>query len=673
MPEKRRNQTNPDTGAVARNNPDPPLILAPAGNPDAFMAALAAGADAIYCGLKRYSARMAATNFSVTELAGLSRLAHDHNCKLYIAFNAMLTPDDLKPAARLLDQLNRCVQPDALIFQDLAIIQLARQVGFQGELHLSTLANVSIPQAMQMIHRDLGVHRVVLPRELSIDELKTTARACPSGLSLEVFVHGALCYAVSGRCYWSSFLGGKSGLRGRCVQPCRRQYTQKNKTGRFFACMDFSLDVLARLLLKIPQVKAWKIEGRKKGPHYVYYTVRAYRMLRDHGDDAQSKKAALELLEMALGRAGTHYHFLPQHRHSPIPVSEHTGSGLLLGRVRQGGGGVYFRPAVELLADDLLRFGYEDERGHGRMRVRKYTPRRGRLDVKTSSGLRPATGAPVFLTDRREKALSEKITNMQAALKQTDAPPCQASSFQLTPPRTQLVKQGKGLEMDVYRKATHARKGRHCGVWLSLSIKKQLRGTAAQTWWWLPPVIWPSDSKEMLSLVRFVIAQGGRNFVLNAPWQISFFNSMRGLNIWAGPFNNIANPLALKTLADLGFQGTIVSPELSQAHYLELPAQSPLPLGIVLSGSWPLCISRIIAPGFKTEQPFTSPKGERAWVRSDGKQFWVYPGWEMNLRQHKAALDKAGYAMFVNLKELLPKGVNLKKRPGLWNWKIGLR
>jgi len=651
--------------------------LAPAGNRDSFLAALAAGADAVYCGLKDFSARMAAVNFTIAELAQLTRLAHKQGRKVYIAFNALLTPKDMQRSAELIDQLTHDVQPDALIFQDLAIIELARQTGFKGELHLSTLANVSFSASLQLIKNDLGVDRVVLPRELTIDEIKTVARVCPPGLSLEVFIHGALCYAVSGRCYWSSYLGGKSGLKGRCVQPCRRLYTQKKLTGRFFACTDFSLDVLCRLLLQIPQVNTWKIEGRKKGPHYVYYTVLAYRMLRDNSGDSQSKKAALGLLDMALGRSGTHYHFLPQHRHSPIPVTGQTGSGLLLGRVRKSGSGLYFRPAVELLPNDLLRFGYEDERGHGRMRVKKYVPRKGRLDIKTASGASPSPGAPVFLTDRREKALDQKISQMQAALNPLPALHTSASSFQFAQPEIRrtnhITKRSTSFEMNVYRRPDGQHPAKNRGIWLSANLKKQVKGlSAVSTWWWLPPVIWPSDENEIRSLAALIISRGGRNFVLNAPWQIGLFKSARGLNLWAGPFNNIANTLALQTLAHLGFQGAIISPELGKDHYLALPLQSPLPLGIVLTGNWPLCISRIIAPGFKIGQPFTSPKGERAWVKTHQGMFWMYPAWELNLRQHKDALTKAGYSVFVNLIEPLPKGVSLKKRPGLWNWKIDL-
>ena len=258
-----------------------PQILAPAGNKASFLSALAAGADAVYCGLKVYSARMEAKNFAVEELAPLVDLAHEKGVQVFVAINSLFKHEDLSPAGNLLELLERLVKPDGLIVQDIALIDLVKQAGFSGELHLSTLANVSFPYALKLVKEKLGANRIVLPRELSIDEIKTLSAACPENLSLEVFVHGALCYGVSGRCWWSSYLGGKSGLRGRCVQPCRRLYTQGGKTGRYFSCMDLSLDVLSRALLPVPEISAWKIEGRKKGPHYVYYTVSAYKILRD--------------------------------------------------------------------------------------------------------------------------------------------------------------------------------------------------------------------------------------------------------------------------------------------------------------------------------------------------------------------------------------------------------
>ncbi|MDP3285288.1 MAG: peptidase U32 family protein, partial [Desulfobacterales bacterium] len=161
---------------------------------------------------------MEAKNFTVEELAPLTQLAHEKDVGVFVAINSLLKQEDLSSAGNLVKQLEKLVKPDGLIIQDLALIDLVKQTGFSGELHISTLANVSFPSALKLVKEKLGVNRVVIPRELSIDEIKALAAACPENLSLEVFVHGALCYGVSGRCYWSSYFGGKSGLRGRCVQ-----------------------------------------------------------------------------------------------------------------------------------------------------------------------------------------------------------------------------------------------------------------------------------------------------------------------------------------------------------------------------------------------------------------------------------------------------------------------
>jgi putative protease len=362
-----------------------PAILAPAGNRAAFLAALAAGADAIYCGLKRMSARMEAKNFSIAELAQLTQLAHDRKVNVYVTVNALVKPDELDRAGRLIDRLQRHVHPDALIVQDLGVVALARQVGFDGEIHLSTLANVSFPKALGFIGRTLAANRVVIPRELSIDEIKAMAAACPKALGLETFIHGALCYGVSGRCYWSSYMGGKSGLRGRCVQPCRRHYRQggrdgrKGKIVRIFSCQDFSVDVLVKILWQVKQVLAWKIEGRKKGPHYVYYTVTAYRMLRDQGNDARIKRDALDLLAQSLGREGTHYRFLPQRSQKPIDTRRQTASGLFMGKVQGPAKNPWVVVRQALLPGDVLRVGYEDEAGHAICRVTRHVPKRGAI------------------------------------------------------------------------------------------------------------------------------------------------------------------------------------------------------------------------------------------------------------------------------------------------------
>ncbi len=654
-------------------NKHKPEILAPAGSRASFLAALAAGADAVYCGLKSFSARMEAKNFKTEELAALTALAHEQGARVYVTINSILKPDDLEPVGRILTTLERDVHPDALIVQDMAMVKLARQADFSGELHLSTLANAGFPAALETIRADLEVDRVVLPRELNVDEIKDMARACPKDLKLETFIHGALCYGVSGRCYWSSYYGGKSGLRGRCVQPCRRLYSQDKKSARFFSCQDLSIDVLVKVLLSIPEVTTWKIEGRKKGPHYVFYTVKAYQMLRDQGKDPKVKKNALAMLERALGRNTTHYNFLTQRIQSPVNTSGHTGSGLLMGKVQGTRANPWFVAREELLTGDVLRIGYEDQKWHAVHRVSRYVPKKGHLHLKISSGKNSPQGAPVFLTDRREKVLVEMIDNLEAQLEKKMTGAQARPDFRINLPR-RFSRRIKTLEMNLFRNTEKSKSSRGVtGLWLSAeSIENIKKNRAANCWWWLPPVIWPQDEEDFRDQVNSVLKQGAGNFVLNAPWQMAFFPPTEKLNLWAGPFCNIANPLGIAVMAEMGFSGVIVSPELGSEDYQYLPQNSPLPLGIVIAGNWPLCISRVLADNLKPQVAFASPRGEESWVQKYGSNYWVYPNWRLDLSAQRKTLEKAGYRLFVDIDNPLPPQVSLKKRPGLWNWNIGL-
>ncbi|CAB1058309.1 Peptidase, U32 family [Olavius sp. associated proteobacterium Delta 1] len=650
----------------------PPEILAPAGNKASFLAAIAARADAIYCGLKLFSARMEAKNFTLEEFIALVRLAHKKGVKVFVAFNSLLKPGDLAQAGQMLDQLQRQVKPDAIIIQDLALLPLVRQTGFRGEIHLSTLANVSFPRALQVIRQKLLVDRVVLPRELNIDELKALAQVCPRGLDLEVFIHGALCYGVSGRCYWSSFLGGKSSLRGRCVQPCRRQYSQNSQTRRYFSCQDLSVDVLAKLLLSVPQIRTWKIEGRKKGPHYVYYTVCAYRMLRDHGRDPKMKKNALQMLEYALGRNTTHYFFLPQRPQNPVDLQGQTGSGMLVGRIKGSQQMPYFNTREELLPGDVLRLGYEDQAGHMIKRIARSVPKGGRMYINPPAKKGLAKGAPAFLTDRREKSLDDMIADLQGQLDQGPTSTGRSAIFKPVLPKA-FSKKIKLLELPVYRSWSGSIPRSPCGIWLSgEAIKKAHSKMMSQVRWWLPPVIWPANEEQIYDQVQAAIKKGARYFVLNAAWQIGLFASPKRFNLWAGPFCNLANSLAIASIDNMGFNGAIVSPELDADDFLRLPQQSPIPLGIVIAGNWPLCVARSITQAIQLDKPFASPRGEQAWATRYGPDYWVYPNWRLDLQTHKKVLQKAGYSLFVNLFEAVPKKVKLKKRPGEWNWKQSL-
>ncbi|MCF8025302.1 MAG: U32 family peptidase [Desulfobacteraceae bacterium] len=650
-----------------------PEILAPAGDRDAFLAALAAGADAVYCGLKQFSARMAADNFTVSELAGLTRLAHDRGSRVYVALNSLIKPDELEEAGNLVLRLKREVRPDALIIQDPGVLSLAAQAGFKGEIHFSTLANVSFASAVKLARFFPNVTRVVLPREFSIDEIKTVSAACPKGLSLEVFVHGALCYGVSGRCYWSSFLGGKSGLRGRCVQPCRRIYNQGRQRARFFSCQDLWIDVLTKVLLDVPAVSGFKIEGRKKGPHYVYYTTAAYKLLRDNPEDSEAKKTALSLLENALGRNPTHYRFLPQRPWNPIDTDTHTGSGNMMGRVQGPRLKPYLEPREDLLAGDLLRIGYEDESWHRVMRMPKSVPKKGRFYLNLSEKERPANGTPVFLIDRREPELAAEIEKLAASLENINIEEKKPSVLKLSLPQRK-IQQHPSVEMEVMRSMPEqGPSGNDMGIWLSPDMNPAAVPLSNRIWWWLPPVIWPDSEAGIKQVIDGALDKGFKRFVLNSPWQMIFFPPGKKVTAWAGPFCNISNELAMENLAALGFSGVIVSPELGKKDFTRLPARSPLPLGALIYGNWPLCISRTVSDSLAAESLFKSPRGEYAWASRMDDNYWIYPDWVVDLTDHEDTLQNLGYRMFVRMSEPVPEGIKMKKRPGKWNWDIGLK
>lgn len=656
-----------ETKAVHR-----PEILAPAGNRESFLAALGAGADSVYCGLKHFSARMEAENLSVSDLASLAELARSKGRRTYVAMNALVKPGELDAAGGLLRRLADRVRPEGLIVQDPAFIELAEQAGYSGEIHLSTLAHICLGRSLSLLQRDLGVTRVVLPRELDLDEIKSLASHCPEDLDLEFFVHGALCYAVSGRCYWSSLLGGKSGLRGRCVQPCRRLYEFKNGRKRFFSCLDLGLGPLTKTLLGIPKVSAWKIEGRKKGPHYVFYTVSAYRLLRDHPDDPQAKKDAQDLLQRSLGRKTTTSLFLPQSQHPPMDPDEDNVSGRFAGKLgREGKNAFSLRPRFDLLTGDMLRAGIQDLPGHFTYRVSKYAPKGKKLGFgRGKPGSTP--GMPVFLIDRKEPELKRLLRRLDRERPAPEKPKGSDSGF-----RAKLPQPGppskKAKDLHVHAAPPRGGTRGELGLWLDPRLLRRMSKTLLpKCWIWLPPVIWPKEEENWINLLQHTVRSGGKRLVLNGLTQLALLPKRDDLELWAGPFMNLANPLALERMRRLGFSGAVVSPELSREDFLRLAKQSPLELGFLLSGPFPYCISRTLAPELQPGLPLASPKKEISWIAVSGQTVYHYPQRELDLSPYREELKEAGYSLFVHFHRPFPRKVPRIDRKSVFNWNLKL-
>lgn len=256
-----------------------PELLAPAGSREALVAALANGADAVYLGGKQFSARQSAANFDLAELAAAIQLAHRAQAKVYVTVNTLLKDAELEAAARFLRQLYN-IGTDAVIVQDPGLINIAQATTPQLELHASTQLTIHNAAGVNAL-AERGIKRVVLARELSQTDIQKIA--AESQIGLEIFVHGALCVAYSGQCLLSSLLGGRSGNRGQCAQPCRLPYSWSDSgPGEQYLASPRDLCLLENIaqLLQLP-IAAWKIEGRLKRPAYVGTVVRHYREIID--------------------------------------------------------------------------------------------------------------------------------------------------------------------------------------------------------------------------------------------------------------------------------------------------------------------------------------------------------------------------------------------------------
>ena len=312
-------------------------ILAPAGNASVALSAYDAGADAVYCGLQKFNARERSENFTHEELAKVIAYAHKNRRKLYVTFNTLLKESELEDAAREMAFLSEC-RPDAVIVQDLGVARIMREYFPELTLHASTQLGIHNSAGLEMAKR-FGFRRVILERQVTLEELR---RMIPSGqpsIELELFIHGALCCCVSGSCLFSSWLGGWSGNRGKCKQPCRRRYFPAGENGR--GEFLFSPDDLCSLELldefRKLGICSLKIEGRLRRADYVGKVVRAYRTVLD-ADTARRNEAleeAARILRGAVTRKTSIGFYSPESMHRLIRLDPCGGSGIPCGKVEK--------------------------------------------------------------------------------------------------------------------------------------------------------------------------------------------------------------------------------------------------------------------------------------------------------------------------------------------------
>ncbi|HCD69741.1 MAG TPA: U32 family peptidase [Ruminococcaceae bacterium] len=248
-------------------------ILAPCGGVESLAAALNAGADAVYVGMKKFSARKNAENFSDEELSWAIRECHKRGVKLYVTLNTLIYDDEI-------EEFSKCVETaaesgaDGLIIQDLGAMYIAEKICPELPRHASTQMSLNSISGVKAAEQ-LGFARAVIGRELSEREIRDISEN--TDIELEIFVHGALCVCISGQCYMSSVLGGRSGSRGLCAQPCRLDFT----CGSRHSVISLKDSSIIGHLRELPEIASFKIEGRMKRPEYVACAVDACRKSLD--------------------------------------------------------------------------------------------------------------------------------------------------------------------------------------------------------------------------------------------------------------------------------------------------------------------------------------------------------------------------------------------------------
>ncbi len=304
-------------------------LLAPAGQIDSGYAAFSYGADAVYLGLTRFSARAEAENFTPEDLTGFVRYAHGLKKKVLVAVNTVFFEDEKPDLVETLQNV-REARADGVIVQDWGTARLIKRYFPELRLHASTQMAVHNRDGAEAL-RDLGFKRVVLARELTLEEIKDICRV--PGIEKEVFIHGALCYCYSGLCLFSSIYAGRSANRGKCVYPCRESFRIEGRNKHVFSMKDMAQSENV-LLLERAGVNALKIEGRKKSPLYVAAVTDYYRSILDGEKNKAVLQKKRDRISCIFSRPTTEF-FLKNRKNFNVIDTDIVGHrGLPLGQVK---------------------------------------------------------------------------------------------------------------------------------------------------------------------------------------------------------------------------------------------------------------------------------------------------------------------------------------------------
>lgn len=645
-----------------------PELLAPAGQVESFWAAVENGADAVYLGLKQFSARASATNFTLDELAVLLPFAHRRGVSIYVALNSILTASDVP---RILDLLQALadLKVDALIVQDPGIFFLARRFFPALRLHASTLMGIHNRAGVNQLAR-MGARRIVLARELNLQEIKTIVSR--TTVEVEVFVHGALCYSYSGFCLASSFRGGRSGLQGQCVQPCRLNFKQGRKEGFFLSCNDLCLLPLLPELKRL-RIAAFKLEGRMKTADYIGQMVRAYRLVLD-APPREEKKAlseARELLTKSPSRRLTTGYFSDNASAEILSPHRSGSSGQWIGTIKRVEGK---RSLValrhDLRAGDRLRPEASEGKEKQAFRVEEIFSESGRpLSVGRA-------GERVLLVTKADLRRDERLIRVGTIEKgpagvwqriRQEVPVGesfsrkfqQPESFHSGWPQSDSAESGSGetLIVKVARTEDMVDAFQSSARWVVLLAtrsnlerlaKQRLSSDRKQRFAWsLPPILTEKDDEYYRLAIGWFCDRGFRSWELNNWGHFDYFSGREGLRLLAGYRFNVRNAAAMAELSLAGCRWTVLSLEITREELQQLGC-GPLSITPVVSlFSWPPLFTSRLTPVLDEGKPFRTPRNEGYSLEKRGGIVHIYADRPVSWLDHLPVLRDFGFRNFL--------------------------
>ena len=661
-----------------------PELLAPVGSIESFWAAIEAGADAIYLSPKKLNARAYGKNFTLKEIADLKQTARKHGVRLYVALNSLMKESEILDCIEILSILNE-IQPDALIIQDLGILHIAKKFFPNLRLHASTLMTIHNSYGVN-VAKKLGFSRVVLARELTLKEIESIAQKVDC--ELEIFIHGAMCFSFSGLCLFSSYFGGRSSTRGRCVQPCRRVFKWGEKKGTFFSMDDLCAIELIPHLKRIG-ISSLKIEGRLKPAHYIYTVVKAYRSVLDATDKETLKKIeqAKENLKTALGRPMSTGFFLNKSAKNLICPTRTANTGLYIGKVCK-----LEKDTIELNnqrssieVGDKLRIvlkNIDKQFSTNVLAIIKVSPIKIKLSAIPDEFQFSLKDALVFKSDvakKKNRKFSGIIEHFDNKYVYKNAAQTSKNIISTLRPLKKVKNIGKkrGQEVELFVAIKDLTQMRHLslprnikGLFIELNSKnlKDLNKTKLKKSfkekiiWHIKPIIFENELLQTEKLIHQLVRQGFRQFQISNISHLEFFT--KKAKLFSTYQLNALNSLALFELNSAGIKYPHFSIEtdlenLSEA--IKRYKKSPL---FTVYGFVPLFTTRVNHKLYNPKLSVRSLKHEIFFWKFEGSFGRLYPDSPICfIRDFKKLFEIGIYKWIIDLSYNIPKSYKHFKIP----------